>query len=62
MGLSDPKHPLWPIIRMTVLFCGLTLILERTATHFDFGELTAAGAGGALVLVFDIIKRNVTTG
>ncbi len=57
MKLPDAKHPIWSIIRMAVLFGGAAMILHTTATHFDSGELVAAGGVGAASLAFDIIKR-----
>jgi len=57
MLLSDPRHPIWPIIRSAVIgvvACGILMI---TATHFDSGELKAAGGVGVASLAFDLIKR-----
>ena len=61
MSLSDAKHPVWPIIRMAVMFTGATLILHETATSFDSGEMLAAGGVGAASLAFDLIKRTLST-
>jgi len=57
MALSDPRHPIWPIIRSAVIgvvACGILMI---TATHFDAGELQAAGGVGVASLAFDLITR-----
>ena len=57
MGLSDPRHPLWSIIRTVALMLCATLILHVTASHFDSGEMKAAGGVGITSLAFDLIKR-----
>jgi len=54
------RHPLWSIIRMGVLFTGCIGVLHITATHFDLGELRAAGVVGLLSVVFDMAKRQFT--
>jgi hypothetical protein len=61
MKLPDAKHPIWSIIRMAVMFGGAALILNTTATHFDSGEIAAAGGVGAASLAFDLIKRAIAT-
>jgi hypothetical protein len=57
MNLSDGRHPIWSILRMAVLMGGACLILSITASHFDAGELKAAGGVGAASLTFDLLKR-----
>jgi len=57
MTLSDGRHPIWSILRMAVLMGGACLILSITASHFDAGELKAAGGVGAASLAFDLLKR-----
>ena len=57
MSLSDPRHPIWSIIRSAVIgmvACGILMI---TATNFDSGELKAAGGVGVASLAFDLVKR-----
>lgn len=54
------RHPLWSIVRMSVLFAGTIGVLHVTATHFDIGELKAAGVVGLLSVVFDVAKRQFT--
>jgi hypothetical protein len=61
MPLSDAKHPIWPIVRMAVMFAGAALILHETATSFDSGEMMAAGGVGAASLAFDLIKRTISS-
>ena len=43
--MHDPKHPIWPILRLAVLMLSLLSILYFTATHFDETEVkTLVGA------------------
>ena len=35
----DPRHPVWPLLRITVMLAFLTLILYITAHNFDATEL-----------------------
>lgn len=55
------KHPLWPIIRMGVLGAVAIGVLHVTASHFDAGELKAAGAITFASVIFDVLKRQLTS-
>ena len=57
MGLSDPRHPLWSILRSAVIGAVACAVLLITASNFDSGELKAAGGVGIASLAFDLIKR-----
>jgi hypothetical protein len=57
MGLSDPRHPLWSIIRTASLMLCATLLLHVTATSFDLGEMKTIGGVGVASVAFDVIKR-----
>jgi len=57
LALSDPRHPCWAILRSAVLGAVACGILAITATHFDSGELKAAGGMGVASLAFDLVKR-----
>lgn len=61
MKLPEANHPLWPILRSAVVFAGAILILERTATNFDLGEMKAAGGVAIITAVFDIVKRSFSS-
>lgn len=37
--MHDPKHPIWPLLRITVMLVFLTIILYFTAHNFDATEL-----------------------
>lgn len=37
--MHDPKHPIWPILRLAVMMSALTAVLYFTAQHFDETEL-----------------------
>ena len=39
MSMTDPKHPIWSIVRLTVMMTALTTILYLTASKFDATEL-----------------------
>lgn len=54
---SNPRHPIWPILRTAVVMAGACAMLSITATQFDGGELKAVGGVGAASLAFDVIKR-----
>jgi len=57
MGLSDPRHPIWSILRSAVIGAVACGLLSVTASHFDSGELKAAGGVGMASLAFDLVKR-----
>jgi hypothetical protein len=59
--MPDARHPIWPIIRTVVVMTGACVMLSITATSFDSGELKAVGGVGAASLVFDIIKRALSS-
>ncbi len=37
--MSDPNHPIWPIVRLTILMTALTITLWLTASNFDYTEI-----------------------
>jgi len=37
--MKDPNHPIWPIIRMTIILVVLAVVLWMNASHFDDTEL-----------------------
>lgn len=57
--ISDPKHPLWPLVRLSILMLTLVLVLWLQASNFDQTEikaiilifLAAAGVEGGLQVV-----------
>ena len=52
------RHPLWSILRMAVLGTVAIGALHVTASHFDNGELKAAGAITFASILFDFLKRS----
>lgn len=56
----DARHPIWPIIRMAVIGAVACGILNVTASHFDAGEMKAAGAISLMSVIFDVLKRQFT--
>lgn len=59
MRFSDPRHPIWSVLRSAVIMGGACAMLSITASQFDAGELKAAGGVGMASLAFDLIKRLV---
>ena len=57
MRWSDPRHPIWPIIRTGVVMAGACVMLSITATSFDSGELKAVGGVGFASIAFDLVKK-----
>ena len=51
------RHPLWSIIRMGVVGAVAIGVLHVTASHFDAGELKAAGGIAFASAIFDLLKR-----
>lgn len=51
------RHPLWSILRMGVLGAVAVGALHVTASHFDAGEMTAAGVVIFASAFFDFLKR-----
>lgn len=39
MSISDAKHPLWSLIRLTILMATLSFVLWLNASHFDETEI-----------------------
>lgn len=37
--MKDANHPIWPILRMTVILIALVLVLWLNAAHFDETEI-----------------------
>lgn len=59
MRWDHPRHPIWSVIRTTVVMAGACVMLSITATSFDRGELKAVGGVGLASVAFDIVKRMV---
>jgi hypothetical protein len=41
---------------------GAIILLERTASHFDTGEVAAAGGVAVTSIAYDIVKRLLAQG
>lgn len=62
--MSDPKHPVWYLLKLAILMATLTGILYVTANHFDASELktivsyflAAAGIEGLGVVAGKLMK------
>ena len=55
-------HPFWGILRIAVIFCGLTLFLYLNATQFDKGEMTTILELLLVVGGFEVFKRKMQNG
>jgi len=57
--LFSPHHPLWNIIRLVVVFIGLTLMLFLNADKFDQGELATIIEMLGLVAGFEYVRHKI---
>jgi hypothetical protein len=55
-------HPFWGILRIAVIFCGLTLFLYLNATQFDKGEMTTILELLLVVGGFEVLKKKIQNG
>jgi len=55
-------HPFWGILRIAVIFCGLTLFLYLNATQFDKGEMTTILELLLVVGGFEVFKKKMQNG
>lgn len=62
MNWRDGRHPVWSLLRSVVLMTGAVIILERTASHFDSGEVAAAGGVAVTSIAYDIVKKLLAQG
>ena len=59
-GLREPDHPIWPILRLAVIFGGLTALLYVNASSFDATELKSVGEFAALLGAFEAGRKKFT--
>ena len=52
-------HPFWNIIRLIVIFVGVTVLLYLNADKFDDGELRTILELVVLVAGFEVAKRSL---
>ncbi|ANS03317.1 hypothetical protein [uncultured Mediterranean phage uvDeep-CGR2-KM19-C37] len=56
--MHDPTHPMWPIVRLTVLMATLVTVLWMNAASFDGNEIaTLVATFVAAASVESAIKR-----
>ena len=55
-------HPVWGILRLAVIFCGLTLFLWMNSTTFDKGEVTTILELLLVVGGFEVLKKKIQNG
>ena len=56
------KHPVWGIVRIAVIFIGLTLFLWMNSTSFDKTEMTTIIELLLVVGGFEAIKKKIQNG
>jgi hypothetical protein len=56
------SHPVWGILRISVIFTGLTVFLWLNSTNFDKGEVTTIVELLLVVGGFEAIKRKIQNG
>ncbi len=56
------KHPFWGIVRIAVIFIGLTLFLWMNSTSFDKTEMTTILELLLVVGGFEAIKKKIQNG
>ena len=59
--LSDGKHPVWNIFRLTMVFVGFTVFSYLNADKFDETELRTLLEVGSLIAGFEMVKKKVTS-
>ena len=56
------KHPFWGLVRIAVIFIGLTLFLWMNSTSFDKTEMTTILELLLVVGGFEAIKKKIQNG
>ena len=56
------KHPFWQIIRIAVIFTGLTVFMYLNSENFDKGEITTIIELLLVVGGFEAIKSKIENG
>jgi len=63
MSIHDPKHPMWPIIRMVVVSgTMITVCATLYKNGLDPKDLILLATTLASLAVFDVVKARVATG
>ena len=57
--LFEPHHPVWNILRLVVVFIGLTGLMFLNAEKFDEGELVTVLELVGLVAGFEYVRHRV---
>ena len=61
LPLSDGRHPIWNICRLSVVFLGFTVFSYLNADKFDETELRTLLEVGALITGFEIARKKITS-
>ena len=57
--LFEPHHPVWNILRLVVVFIGLTGLMFLNADKFDEGELATVFELVGLIAGFEYVRHKV---
>ena len=58
----DTEHPIWSLIRLVIVFAGVTIFLYLNASTFDETELTTIVELMLLAGGFEVLKRKLANG
>jgi len=58
----DTEHPVWSLIRLVIMFAGVTVFLYLNAATFDETEITTIVELMILAGGFEALKRKLANG
>ena len=58
----DTEHPVWSLIRLVIMFAGVTIFLYLNSSTFDETEITTIIELMILAGGFEAIKRKIANG
>jgi len=58
----DTEHPVWSLIRLVIMFAGVTIFLYLNSATFDTSEITTIIELMILAGGFEAIKRKIANG
>lgn len=58
----DVEHPVWSLLRLVIMFSGVTVFLYLNASAFDETEVTTIIEVMLLAGGFEMLKRKIANG
>jgi len=58
----DVEHPVWSLLRLVIMFSGVTVFLYLNASSFDETEVTTIIEVMLLAGGFEMLKRKIANG